>query len=356
VFVADDPRVRQAKMAHGLRAAGWGVVLLHKRDPNFDVARFFDAAVRYRSDQEAREIASRYSPLVYHVCSVWADTTSAHLIRDKPGKIVYDCWDFVDGIADATWQVPLQRFCLENADALCCRDLRPRYLSRALGYNLPAKRMLFQEYCWDATEVSTQDHSFVGDGIHAVVCGNIGIEKHGQADTGYLRIAASLADQGVHLHIYPHPSQVPFEDLFSDYLALAGQTRFVHIHPPLPMDRVVPELARYDVGISLTHALTFGTRLKDYSAAYLRYCGSARIFDYVDAGLPVVLNRALAFQYSLLARHGVAIDGSDRVLKNARRELENLCTPETRRRVQRFRSTYSVARQTSRLIDFYASV
>jgi len=332
------------------------VVLLYKRDPNFDVARFFDATVRYHDDEEALEIARRYSPVVYHVCSVWADTTSAFLIRHKPGKMIYDCWDVVDGIADAAWQAQLQRFCLEHADALCCRDLRPRYLCRALGYALPAKRILFQEYCWDAAEALPRERPAAEESIHAVVSGYIGVERRGENDNGYLSIADCLAAQGVHLHIYPHPSQVPVEDLFSDYVALAGRTRFVHLHQPLPMEQLVPELARYDVGISLTHALTFGTPVKDYSAAYLRYCGSARIFDYADAGLPVVLNRALAFQYSLLARHGIAMDGSSSMLMNARRELERFCTPERRRHVRAFRSKYSVARHAKRLIAFYLSV
>ena len=363
VFVSETPRVREAKLAYGLRHAGWRVTLLYRNEPNFDVARYFDDVKRYGDPWEALSLAAHRQARVYHVFSLAADETSVAFIRYKPGKVVFDTNDIFEGMIrdpQAAHLVPKQRYCIERADGICCRDLQIRHASRLLGYRR-GRRLFFPEYCWDSANGAGAPARRERNGLHAVLCGNFGIEKLGDTDWGYLDIAEKLAGQEIHFHIYPHwfwhsVSGSQFEETFADYSALARRSPFVHLHRPVSMDSVIPELSQYDVGMNLVRALTYGVRPKKYTAAHYRSCGSARIFDYIDAGLPVVTNRGLTFQHSLLARHGLAIDATPEMLDQAGERLKRFLSGSVKQKLREARSQYSVRRNIGRLIEFYQSM
>lgn len=134
VFVGDLQRSRQAKIARGLREAGWRTVLLKKNAPNSIMKTCFNEVRAYRDEQEALALAHTYTSRAFHVFSIRSEKTSVALIRHKPGPIVCDFWDLGTTLHDpgAEREVPDQRFCLENADALCSRDFRPQWLKRAM--------------------------------------------------------------------------------------------------------------------------------------------------------------------------------------------------------------------------------
>jgi len=362
VFVADQPNARVAKLAYGLRSAGWKVVLLYGNEPNFDVTRYFDEAKRYRSPWQALSVASRYAARVYHVFSLGLDYTALIFFKHKPGRVVYDPFEVIEGLyTGPDWEpgIPKQRYCIEHADALCCRDLRVQYVSRVFGYKRPRKTIFFPDYCWDFPEDSEPPVPHNSHEIHVVLIGSFGIEKFGGTDDGYLDIAERFAQQGIHLHIYlrdlgwskSHPLQ--FNELFSDYIALSQRTPFFHLHQPVPMEDVVSELRKYDMGISVVRGKSYGENLLSMTDASLRLTGSLRIMDYLDAGLPVILNKEKKFQYSVLARYGLAVSATPELLENARERINSFLSPDLKRKLREARSRYSGRRHTGRLIAFY---
>lgn len=355
VFVSDDPRVRQAKIAFALRNAGWKVILLHQKEPDFVPSKYFDAAIPYRSVSEAVSLAHRIPAAVFHIFSIWGDLTSVRMMQARPGKMVYDYWDLVEGIKAGQKLIPMQRYCMENADGLCCRDLRGRYAVEVLGYQPPRQMITFPDYCWNNPTGETIPVFAAGE-PHLVACGCIGIEKNGEIDHGYLDIARRFASNGIHLHIYPHPTQLPFEELFSDYLTLAADTPYFHLHRAISMGDVIRELACYDAGVTITRALTFDAALSGYAPWYLNHCGSARLFDYIDAGLPVILNKQLRFQYALLEPHGLALNATPEMLANPAEHLDRLLSPDNRQKAIQVRALYDVKAHIGELIQFYRSL
>ena len=378
VFVGNFPRSRIPKMSYGLRSAGWETVLLCQDTSGSDMTPFFDEVKLYKNDYQAFALATSYSPSVYHVFSSWSENIAVEMVKHKPGKIVYECYDVAEGIRTGEKDVGPQRYCIENADGLCCRDLRLRWMRRFAGYKLPSRLILFMDHCWDSpNDVEIKDPE--SDGIHLVLCGSFSVEKLGQTDCCFLSIAELLADQGIHLHIYPSPLQLlvenpdlqlscgptpieklidspQFEYVFSDYIELARRTPFFHIHRPMPAELLQNELRRYHAGITICEALTYGDSLHRYTPEQLRYCGSARLFDYLDAELPIILNKAYSFQYLILSRFKVAIDGTPQLLANAAELLKPLLSPEFKARAQQARSAYGVRNQIPRLITFYESL
>lgn len=358
LFVGDVPRTRVAKLGFGLRQAGWRTVLLHRQAPNFRAEDCFDEIHAYEDPEEALALARTFRPRVLHAFSVWSEKTSVRLIEARPAPVVYDCYDTVASIRDpqAEREVPDQRFCLEHADALCCRDLRPQYL-KALGYRLP-RRILFQEYCWRTEDEDPVKDPFPEDEIHVVSSGSFSVEKLGQTDVGMLRFARLFADQGIHFHLFPSPLQLQvgdrtFEDIFSDYLDLGRETGLVHMHRPLDAEDLARELRRHTVAINAVEAITFGAAGGRYDPASLRYNAGARLFEFLEAGLPYITNRELRFAFHLFGRCGQILDATLDNLRDLRSSLAPLRTEGARARSRRARAAFSLEAQIPRLTAFY---
>lgn len=368
VFVGDWPRTRQAKLAFGLRQAGWRTVLLHRAAPNFDASMCFDEvhafgclnqAAPEPDAEEALALARTFHPRAYHVFSQWSEVTSEVMIRNKPGPVIYDVHDTVATIWDegAKAEEPRQRWCMEHADGLCIRDLRHQFLKR-LGYRLPRPKIFFQEYCWrtkDSTEVS---NPFPEGEIHLVSAGSFDIEKLGVRDSGLLRLGQMMADQGIHLHIFPSTLQLlaldgRFENIFSDYIDLEARTGLVHMHRPLTVEALAEELRRYTAAFNVTAGLTFRSGMARYDPTSLRYNGGARFFDYLEAELPVVLNRESVFVFRFFERFGLVAEASLEAISDMRQTLAPLMGPEAKARARRARGIYSLEAQIPRLIRFY---
>ncbi|MBI4445917.1 MAG: hypothetical protein HY645_08395 [Acidobacteria bacterium] len=366
VFVSNTPRAREAKVAYGLKSMGWRVVLLHKEQPNFDLFEFFDEIKTYGNEWQALSLAGEYSPLIYHVFSLMADKTAVAFVKHRPGRVIFEGNDITQTLTADLGETPQwQRYCLENADGVSSRDLQLQHVKRKWGYRLPEKLILFAEYCWDAqggqdSQNARQVERKNGE-LHVVLCGNFGIERLGGQEWGYLDIAREFSAAGVHFHIYPHWSWYAaprwrFEEVFCDYLELQRKTGLIHLHPCVRMDQVVNEIRNYDFGINVIRATIYGAGLSNYTSAHHRYCGSGRNMDYLDAGLPVILTKDLAFQYAMLARYGVAIEATPVMLQNARERLQQFLTPEVKQQIRKARTHYSIQCQISRLLRFYQSV
>lgn len=366
VFVCVSPRGREAKLAYGLKCAGWNVVLLYEKEANWDISAYFSETRRYSNEWEALSMASEYSPQAYHVFSLLADKTAYTFVKHKPGKVIFDPNDMIEGNLNNPWlgrEIKRQRYCIENADGLCCRDIQFQYVSRKFNYHRPEKIIYFPEYCWNFSDEVTQDKKLDSNDIHVVLAGNFGIEKRGEGHCGYLDIAEKLVFQKIHFHIYPHwfwyyASEKVFEDTFSDYIALSKRTEYFHLHKPLPMEDVIPELKKYTIGINITRAITFGevNKIETQNPEIYRYCGSARASDYLDAGLPVISNKALTFQFFILSRYGVVIDGTLDFFEYVRERLQKVLSPESKEKIGKGRSLYSIQNNIQRLISFYESL
>ncbi len=363
VFICVRPRGREAKLAYGLRQHGWKVVLIHQEKPNFDISAFFDEIRTYNDISTAHSLAADYAPCIYHVFSTMVDDTSVSFVKHKPGIVIFDPNDVFEGtINDAVHKFPFQRFCIENADALCCRDLQIHHVTHKVGYRHPEKLIFFPEYCWDFPEYRTHSKRRSDNGdIHVVSIGNFGIEKLGEEEWGYLEIARRFAEQKVHFHIYLHwlwlsmPASVKDHHL-SDYIDLSKTSEYFHLHPTVPMDQLIQEISKYDFGVNVIAAKVMGKRIKKYNDDHFKNCLSLRNIDYLDAGLPIIISRELNLQHFIAKKYGFTVDVSPEMFSNTKAYLKRFLSPDIKNKIVESRSNYTVKSQTKRLIAFYESL
>lgn len=361
IFVSETPMQREAKLAYGLKRAGWDVIQLYRiKNALADFSSMAETR-QFHSSWEAVELAHRAECRVFHNFSWIGDQTAVLLTDNKPGRVVFDFYDYVFSMADGVpemarsrqAQVTRQAYCIERADALCCRDMQLQYRRKQtrLGRGKPV--ILFPEYCWNNQPLPEPR----GDGeVRLVQIGTMGMETIGEEDVGSYRVFERLVEAGCHLDIYLHPyfplpGTSAFEMLFREYLALQASTSRVHFHPPVLPRQVVEEIARYDFGASVNNGLTFDIPWSQNNIARLPFCGSSRLFDYIDAGLGLILHRQLKFMCRIFRPYGAVFDATELIGEDDLKMA--LGKKPGAELIARARAELSIERNIGRLTAFY---
>jgi putative sugar O-methyltransferase len=369
VFVTSLLRSREMKMATALRSVGWTVILLYKQTTPFTPDNFFDIAIQAASDDELHRTAKELQPRICHVFSGAVDELLLRFCRDKPAPVVIDLNDV---FCPSLFNYLHERFeptkeCLANADGICARDLQPKFAERYDRFKIPRHVLLFAEYSWhdgpaDPHAAKKRDPSE----IHVVSVGTICLETQGMYDSCYLQLARMLADQRIHLHIYPHwfyrnargtAFNFNLRKDFADFFRMERETPYLHMHESLPLHELARELPQYDFGIISGGGAEYGQRLNFLTQRYMQACYSGRISDYLDARLPVLINREIAFNYWLLERYGLAVDLAGVLRPGFHDELLAIKRDRLRaEQVERAAQALSVGAQSARLADFYQRI
>jgi putative sugar O-methyltransferase len=369
LFATSLLRAREIKMAAALRKIGWKVVLVYIQTTPFRPENHFDVAIQAASEAEAHIYARLLGPRVCHVFSGAVDGMIYRFCADKPAPVVIDMNDvFCATLFDYLHErFEPTRECLERADGLCARDLQAKSAQRYEAFGLPGRTVLFPEYSSrDGPREAGAAAKLEPDEVHVVSVGTFCLESQGLYDSGYLRLAQMLTERRIHFHIYPHWfyrrsrgsvfNRSVRED-FVDFFRLAKRTPYLHIYDSLDLDQLARELPRYDFGIIAGGSAALGQRLKILKPEYMRTCFSGRISDYLDARLPVLINREVAFNFRLLKRYGVMVDlGGIHEPGFRERLLELKQSSALTATVERAAQALSIDAHVGRLAAFYEKV
>jgi hypothetical protein len=370
VLIADTHiSPRMCKIGWALRSAGFRVILLHHCNAHkyiLETSDFFDETHVFASSNQALEIARGFAPLVYHIFSSWNFDLAELFITAKPGKIVFDDSDIISGIvktdfADKNYPnlMSRERFCLENADGLVGRSLEIQHVKKKLHFTLKGKTILFLDYCWDYPL-----NEYLGkkeEGLHLVYAGSVYVEKHfppgTKNDTFFSAFSSEITSAQIHFHMYPNPVQSnDFRNYFADYFELAEVNPFFHIHYPVPSNQLGPELSKYDIALVTAEKEHVEQGNEAYHPVKNRLSMPHKVFDYIDAGLGIIIAEGFEFPWRVLKRRGVGVGA---YLENVKEKI--VSTPrgvwmKLKKNARTTKSSYSVKAQIPRLISFYYSL
>jgi hypothetical protein len=366
VFVSDQPFRREPKFAYALRKAGWEVVQLFRDNSKFSDYSDFADMQRYTSVSDAVTLAHKSGARIFHNFAAHCDETTLGLLNRKPGRVIVDLYDSFYAISDNLPEmrrryrvdVAKQRDAIARADAVSTPDIQLAYRRKETQLARGKPLICFPNYCWDRLELPTRPKS---SEVHIVQAGWILFETRGETDDSSFLTAREFVNAGCHFHIYMHPLANPpmeseqFAFLYGDYLALGASTGRVHIHPTVPSHQLPRELAQYDYGFNMINASNFpNIPWKTQNPAWLRYLASARLFDYLDAGLGMIADGNLAFNRHLFRNTGSYFNGTG--LLKSRKIYETLRDKPSRDQILKARRDLSVERNIHRLIRFYESL
>jgi hypothetical protein len=367
VLVSDYPPPRLAKIAYGLTQAGWEVILLYKDKLEYDIS-FFSAIYQYTTAEEAVLLASLFSPVTYHVFSSWNYDTAIRLIDAKIGKITFDNYDQFGGMMLSKWEqiehyqnlTKEEKYCIENADAICNRALSLQVAKRQLNYKLTKPRIFFPDYCWDKSFTLKPK---LTDGIHVVFPGNFSTEQfHASPSLSIFdkEFIESLSARKIHYHIYPSlvtNNEVEFQERYKDFIELSNTNKFFHFHHYIPPEELISEISQYHVGITSRSKISCerGDTFNNPSA--MKYFCSNKAFDFLDAGLDVIFGGSQLMEW-LLKRsagcHGALSEDIGPILEQ--KTVDDYKSEGFEKQISDGRKKLSISRHIPRLISFYESI
>lgn len=360
VFVSDHPRAREAKLAYGLQWAGWRVVLLHRNNPTFAANTHCAEVQQYRNYEEALAMARRYTPVVYHVFSNWDFDVAEALIRHRPGKIVFDDYDVVAGMVKEKFAkaqakgIAMERFCLENADGLCCRSLETNYAKRHMGYKY-RKRIFFPDYCWNVSDPPSKQP--VVDGwLNIASVGNLYVNQHhaiGHPTNYHVALALRLTQHKIKSSLYLAACWSPeVESYLEGVLAGNPHVSFGNV----PYEALIYELqSKCHAGLICMLDLDLpGLASEPYRQIKRKYSVANRLFDFMDAAMLIIVHPGKKFQYWLANRYHVVLDFAAFAADPG--EYRGQALDLLSKDLSRARKTLSVRHQIKRLIEFYGSI
>ncbi|HZX48792.1 MAG TPA: hypothetical protein VFF47_06200 [Nitrospirota bacterium] len=233
--------------------------------------------------------AASYRPIAYHILCNWDYNVAKAFVQMRPGVVVVDTKDVMGGFLrpQVRRRNPLkekdERFCFENADGICCSDLRTQYLKRYLGYRL-SPRLFWPDYCWPLGFVKRRNRKT--DERHVACVGSIELDPSSALAYQY-DLARLLAQAGINFHVYPsHPSYATQIRHDMRKFVSSDLMQYVHIHDTLSFIDLCGELSTFHAGILITNInVNFGNVHDTYYPIMGEYFLASKLFDYYDAGL-----------------------------------------------------------------------
>ena len=316
VFVTKYARAREFKLAYAARLCGHRVTLIATHVQSSDmVAQHFDAHYGAGSPWQILALLDELHPDVTHLFVLYNNARMLPVLLYAPSPVVYDPYDCLQGMIKPEYQtnrleLEAERICFARADHICARSLEPLYLRRNFGCRMP-QSTYFPEYCWHVPVECKARQVSDGERLRVVYCGGVWPEdKYPSQLCGhaqFIEMGRIFGQQGIELHIYPatFPGMASFEDFFQLYLEEEKRNPFFHLHRPVSQLELQQELVQYDAGIFL-YGKDISRALGRMTEAKMHYSSANKLFDYIEAGLVVLLHGG-KHQTGLVRHYGSVI-------------------------------------------------
>ena len=247
-------------------------------------------------------------------------------------------------------ELPFEKNCLLLSQGIVAHSLEPNIAVRKYAEKKPPA-LFFPVYCDDDTFLDNDKQLDAGE-IHFVYAGGIAGSHRDKTHYGSIQfhdLIRVLENQQIHFHIYPSPTNVGAD--CEEYEQIAQTSNYFHFHPAVSQEAIASEVNRYHFGI-----LPFFSTHSNQSKDKYKYATSMKLFNYIEAGIPVLCSEDLVYQSWIVRRYdaGVVI-GKDDMLKIRQIVMAQDYRAVTGNLMAR-RKEISLSRHIPRLIKFYQEV
>jgi len=199
-------------------------------------------------------------------------------------------------------ELPHEKYVLKYCDGFVSHSMEVQEAFRLYQINSKPETLFFP-LCCDDDVFETKKGNFDAEEFHVVYAGEVAgsfRDSRQFATIQFHYLAGEFAKQKIHLHLYPAPGT--FADDKHEYKKMAETNRFLHVHEPVHQSALARELSQYDFGL-----IPFFYRDTIHSREKFRYSTSLKLFNYIEAGIPVISTKDIDFQSWITARYGMGI-------------------------------------------------
>ncbi len=240
-----------------------------------------------------------------------------------------------------------EKYTLEHSHGIVSQSIEAWFAYRFYGIQKRPPSLFFPLYCDDDYCV-TNETKYGNSEVHLVYVGAIYGSSASKAHFGneiLFNVIDRFSAQSIHFHIYPSPSIR--QAVIQEYKAYALKTPFLHIHDVVSQDALAGEISQYHFGL----IPFFNERTKRLTAKRERST-TLKMFNYLEAGLPVIVSNHCHFQKWLISRYGHAIGIEEQDLDRLRSMIESLDYANLRKEALQKRQQALLSHHIPRLITF----
>ncbi|MCK9611362.1 MAG: hypothetical protein PHR81_12595 [Bacteroidales bacterium] len=248
-------------------------------------------------------------------------------------------------------ELPYEKNCLEKSDGIIAHSLEPLVAYNKYNIRPHPDNIFFPLYCDDDCIVDKVNNPDP-ENISFVYAGQISGSHRGRVfrgSTQFHTLIDTLSNQKIHFHIYPSPA-VHSTDI-DEYQQISVNNPYLHIHPSVVAEEISLELSKYNFGI-----IPFFLKDTGQSKDKYKYATSLKLFNYIEAGIPVFVSEDVFYQSWLLKRYNAGIIIKEEDLKCLDKLIMSLNYEETVKALKKSRQNLLLSKQISRLTDFYSKI
>jgi hypothetical protein len=224
-----------------------------------------------------------------------------------------------------------EKYCLENADGLCCRSLETQFAKRYLGYKYKGKRIFFPEYMWNEYRQNAKDENKKNVIVYA-----------GNYNKFCVRVAEELKRINWQFDLFPAHSNT----------VLSSKPENLNLLKTISSDKLIDTLSRYRLAIVMPPEIAEGKDI--YTENKRKYAMSGKIFDYMEANLKVLIS-GYDFLIFILKRYNSCIRLDEQNPVESLSEKINLIEWAESKSKNNFKRIL-LSENINRLITFYQSI
>lgn len=381
VFIAKNVFFNQQRYALSLRDRGWTAVVVslcelrgtHHRQ-HFDAAFQIDPDCLFPRLHELTDVVihsqgwlnAYHFPVLVEACRADGVRHIAEMMdvqsfffpdEQAVAAEIVQCWG-ADGLAHIRLQKCCERYLVEQCAGLvfCGGDVHQKALAPQAAdsprfLNFPSYPL--QRYFAAARALA---QPAAGESWRLVFAG--GIPPYGArhphalfGDAQLLPVAEALVAQGLQVDVYLNPCMVPAsrpQENYPEYYALQERRLGFRFQVGLLPEQLAPHIASYHFGLML-YDFT-GSRVGDL---HFKAVIPSKLFQYLEAGLPVLVSARLQSVCALVHRYGIGLVIEEGGLADVARRLRACDYARLRSNVLRAREALSMESQISRLEALY---
>ena len=271
---------------------------------------------------------------------------------------IYDCWTNCFGENPPIFwlknEVKYEKYNLEHADGIIARNLESKDLSKRYSYKFPSKNILFLDYCDESNFKKPSKTKFDNTKeIHLVYSGGIFGPSALKASWGIIDfevLIKSLGHSKLHVNLYPFPNE-PIQ-YYSELLDMEKTNPRLNIYPSVPNFKLANEIGKYHFGI-LPNFKVIDYPILDFK---LDMCTSNKFFNYLEAGIPIIISNELKFMAWIVQRYQIGIVVKRDDLNNLRNIISEYDYEQMVENILNVREKLSFQYNNKRLLNFLNSI
>jgi len=320
LYIGENFPPRIARMVKWLkRTDNMNAVLVCHRD-GFSkkfINESFDNIILFRNVWHLYRILKHFRNVKILIYAFGPKTFYADKAREflSDKKFIYDMQDVLCiyyGInTDIKWfrkEFVHERNCLTLADGIVSHGLEPIAAKRIYGIKKAPPLLYFPLYC-DNDFFENSKKVLSDDDIHIVYAGEIHGAFRDSKQFGNVQfhwLINELSRQKIHFHGYPSPANPPM--FYEEYKKISEVNEYFHLHKPVAQHELSRELSKYHFGIIPFFKTNTGQSDDKY-----RYSTALKLFNFIEAGIPVLVSEDITFQSWLTLRYkaGISISKKD---------------------------------------------